>query len=177
MKTKIFILALAISLASPAFAADEKIDPANYICAELIAANLDGQPPIYEGLQLDGYYSAKNGQTVADASLLAPMLVEVSDSCASKPAEKAIDHWKLARKNYAVSSDATWKADTITCGDYAANPDDGSGFVIWLDAYNRGKTGKSASVLSSQEALDNFLEVCKANPKKLMLEVIDENAR
>lgn len=158
-------------------AADEKIDPATYICAELIAANIDGQPPIYEGLQLDGYYSAKKGYPEADASILAPMLVEVSDSCASQPAETALSHWEKARENHSIDQSGIWNANKYTCADYIADPDNGSGFVIWLDAYNRAKTGKSASVLGSQEAIDNFLEVCKANPQRLMLDIINETGR
>lgn len=171
------ILATVLCLAGYAYAADEKIDPPSYICAELIAANLDGQPPLYEGLQLDGYYSAKNGISAADAAILAPMLIEVSDSCASEPADKALVHWEMARKNHPADPDTIWKADKYTCEEYAANPDEGSGFVIWLDAFNRAKTGKTASVLSTQEAIDNFVQVCKSQPKRLMLDVINETAR
>lgn len=177
---KYFCLSAALTLlllTGFAHAADEKIDPATYICAELIAANIDGQPPIYEGLQLDGYYSGQKGYTEADAAILAPMLVEVSDSCASQPADTALSHWEKARQNFLVEQSGAWNANKYTCADYVADPDDGSGFVIWLDAYNRAKTGKSASVLESQEAIDNFLEVCKANPKKLMLDIINETAR
>lgn len=162
---------------NPVWAADDKIDPETYICAELVAANLDGQPPLFEGLQLDGYYSAKKGKPFADAAILAPMLIEVADSCASEPADKALTHWEMARKNHPESTDTQWNADTYTCADYVANPDDGSGFVIWLDAYNRGKTGKTASILSSQEAIDTFVAECKANPKKLMKDMINQTAR
>ena len=177
MRMAICLLALGLCLAPAARAADDMIDPASYICAELIAASLDGQPPIYEGLQLDGYYSAKKGLADADASILAPMLIEVSDSCASQPADKALAHWEKARANYPVEAGGVWNAKNYTCADYADNPDDGSGFVIWLDAYNRGKNSGNASVLSSQEAIDNFVEACKANPKKLMLDVIKEMAK
>lgn len=177
MKLLLLCLSFILLGADWAQAADEKIDPSSYICAELAAANLDGQPPIYEGLQLDGYYSAKEGNPYADASILAPLLVEVSDSCNAEPTDKALAHWKMARKNMPPVQVSLWNAKKFTCADYAADPDEGSGFVIWLDAYNRGLTGKSASVLSSQEAIDNFVEVCKANPGKLMLDVINENAR
>lgn len=170
-------MAFVLLMTGPALAADEKIDPATYICAELIAANIDGQPPIYEGLQLDGYYSAQKGYPEADASILASMLVEVSDSCASQPAEKALSHWEKARENHLTEQSGLWNANKYTCADYAADPDEGSGFVIWLDAYNRAKTGKSASVLASQEAIDNFIDVCKANPQRLMLDIINETAR
>lgn len=177
MKNIFFGIMFGMLMASPAFAEDEKIDPATYICAELIAASVDGRPPIYEGLQLDGYNAAKSGQTEADAMSLAPMLMEVSDSCAAMPTDKALQHWKAARKNHSVDSSTPWKADKVTCADYAANPDDGSGFVIWLDAYNRAKTGKNASILTDQATLDKFLEMCQANPKRLMIDVLNESAK
>lgn len=168
---------LLLGLAAPCHAADEMINPANYICAELVAANVDGEPPIFEGLQLDGYYSGQKNLPYADASILGDMLIEVADSCSAKPADKALAHWEMARKNHPAENSAIWNANTYTCADYAANPDDGSGFVIWLDAWNRAKTGKTASVLSSQEAIDNFLELCKANPQRIMRDVINENGR
>ncbi len=176
---RIFILSLLISCLafSHAQAADEKIDPASYICAELVAANIDGESPLFEGLQIDGFYSARNGVAEADASIMAPMLMEVSDSCASQPADKVLAHWEKARKNHPPSASGKWSANSYKCSDYAADPDDGSGFVIWLDAYNRAKKGKAESVLSSQEAIDNFIQVCKDNPDQLMLDIIDRTAR
>lgn len=176
IKTAIFTAAI-LCAATTAFSADEKIDPATYICAELVAANVDGQPPIYEGLQLDGYLAAKENHVVADSAALAPMLIAVSDSCSAKPTEKAIDHWRELRKNYPYLNEGQWRADKTTCADYFANEDDGSGFVIWADAWQRGKSGSSASVFESQPTLDHFLEVCKNNPKKLLVDVIKENAK
>lgn len=170
----LMILSMAFSHAQ---AADEKIDPATYICAELTAANVDGEPPLFEGLQIDGFYSAKNGVAEADADIMAPLLIEVSDSCASQPTDKVITHWAKARKNHASGAGGKWNATAYKCSDYAADPDDGSGFVIWLDAYNRAKKGKQESVLSSQEAIDNFIQVCKDNPDQLMLDIIDRTAR
>lgn len=176
---RLFILSLIISCMafSHARAADEKIDPASYICAELVAANTDGEPPLFEGLQIDGFYSAKNGVSEADASIMGPLLIEVSDSCASQPADKVITHWAKARKNHVSAAGGKWNANAYKCSDYAADPDDGSGFVIWLDAYNRAKKSKRESVLSSQEAIDNFIQVCKDNPDQLMLDIIDRTAR
>lgn len=175
-KIAVFIIA-ALWPAVCALAADEKIDPATFICAELVTASLDGQPPLYEGLQLDGYLAAKQKHVVADADAMAPLLVAVSDSCAAKPAEKALDHWKELRKLYPFQDDGQWRVDRATCGDYNANPDDGSGFVIWADAWQRGTSGSSASVFVNQATLDHFLEECRANPQKLLVEVIRENAK
>lgn len=176
IKKILFALGL-LCAAAPLQAADEKIDPATYICAELVAASVDGQPPIYEGLQLDGYLSGKTGQSVADSETLPPMLIAVSDSCSAKPGDKAVDHWKELRVQIPWPGDGSWRADKTTCSDYTANPDDGSGFVIWLDAYNRGKNNTGSSILSSQETLDNFLKACAANPKKLMLDVLKDSAK
>ncbi len=177
MKPFIITLVFLFFLAIQANAADEKIDPATYICAELVAASLDGQPPVFEGLQIDGFYSAQKGISRADPALLAPLLIEVSDSCASQPTDKVLSHWEKARKKHLAESPNVMDVNKYKCSDYIANPDDGSGFVIWADAYNRAKKGKSASVLSSQEAIDNFLQVCKNNQDKLMIDIIDQTAR
>lgn len=158
-------------------AEDEKIDPATYICAELVAASLTGQPAIYESLQLDGYNAAKTGQTSADAANLGELLLEVNDSCTAMPTEKALDHWKMARQHFPVDSSSPWRADKTLCGDYSKDPDNGSGFIIWLDAYNRAKTGKDASILKDQATLDSFLEKCNASPKRLIIDVLNENAK
>lgn len=177
MKGKSLFLAIILTLPLPAFAASDKIDPATYICAELVAASVSGEPPIFEGLQLDGYASAKAGQTGADASTLQDMLIEVSDSCAAEPTDKALQHWQMARKNHPVPDDLAWRADKTTCADYNANPDDGSGFIIWLDGYWRAREGKSASILTDQKIFDNFMEACKASPNKLIIDVIAASAK
>lgn len=171
------IAVFVIFLAVPAFAADEKIDPATYICAELVASSIDGQPPIYEGLQLDGYAAAKSGGVVADSETLNDMLLAVTDSCSPKPEEKALEHWQSLRENFPVPDDGPWRADKTLCSAYVANPDDASGFIIWLDAYNRGKTGKNASVFGDQATLDHFLEVCRRSPDRLIIDVLAENAK
>ena len=57
---------LMLSLPVAAQAADEKIDPATYICAELVATGVSGQPPLFEGLQIDGYAAAALDKPVAD---------------------------------------------------------------------------------------------------------------
>lgn len=168
---------LALLVASGAFAADEKIDPETYICAEIVASSVDGVPPIFEALQLDGYAAGKAGESVADPHGLENLLLIVYDSCSAKPEEKALPHWQEARKGIPWQDSGSWKADKTTCADYQANTDDGSGFVIWLDGYQRAKTGKRASVFANQETLDHFLEQCAKNPQRLMYDVMIENAR
>lgn len=177
MKKILLMAFLATALAAPAQAADDKIDPETFICAELVATAADTEPPIFEGLQLDGYASGLAGQPAADASSLQPMLIRVYDSCTARPTDNALQHWQEIRRQMPASTDSAWRADKTTCGDYYANEDDGSGFVIWLDGYQRAKNGKKASVFTDQPTLDHFLAVCKANPQRLMLDVMVENAK
>lgn len=163
--------------AGQANGADEKIDPGTYICAELVASSVNGVPPIFEALQLDGFAAARAGKTVAHPEGLEELLFIVFDSCAAKPEDNALEHWQMARRQIAWQDDGSWRADKTTCADYQANTEDGSGFMIWLDGYQRAKTGKGESVFSSQEVLDKFLDVCAKNPQRLVYDVMVENAR
>lgn len=172
----IALICVASLPVAPLFAADEKIDPKTYICAELVASSIDGVPPIYEALQLDGFAAGKKGEPAADPEMLQPLLLAVSDSCAAEPTDQALAHWEKARSAYPPPQSA-WRADKTTCADYAANPDDGSGFVIWLDAYNRAGKNTDKSVLVDQAALDSFLDACGKNPGKLMLDVLADSAK
>lgn len=167
----------ALLVAGNALAADEKIDPDNYICAEFVASTVSGEPPLFEGLQLDGYAAARAGTPVADPALLSPLIQEVYDTCQAAPAEKVLPLWEKARKSRVVADEGPWRADRTTCGDYAANEEDGSGFVIWLDGYQRGKSGESGSALESNETLDAFLDACKRQPDALMLDVLAESVK
>lgn len=167
---------LALALALPARAGD-KIDPATYICAELLASAVSGEPPLFEGLQLDGYAAAKNGTDVADPAIMADVLLEVFDACQARPADTVAGIWQEVRKRHPVASDGPWRAGKTTCKDYAANEDDGSGFVIWLDGYRRGKSNDGTSVLESDETLDGYLDACRKRPDALMLDVLNERTR
>lgn len=164
-------------LTSSAFAASDKIDPQTYICAELLAANTTGEPPIFEGLQIDGYAAQKGGQTVADPQIMEPMLVQISDICQATPTEKVLTHWVKLRDNYTVSTESVWKADKTTCGDYYVNEDDGSGFLIWVDGWQRAKNNRNNSIFENQQTLDKFLTACKNAPEKLVVDIIDETLK
>ena len=167
----------ALAIAGPALAANDKIDPTTYICAELVAATTSGEPPLFEGLQLDGYAAARAGAPVADAEVMSPVLLEVYDTCQAAPTDKVLPHWETARKNRVVATEGPWRADKTTCKDYAANEEDGSGFVIWLDGYQRGKSGAPASALESNDSLNAFLEACKKEPDALMLDVLAKSVK
>lgn len=180
MKKTIFSFALFafVALMGQQAAAADKIDPATYICAEFDALNsATGQPPIFEGLQIDGYAAAKDGVDAADPSVLGDILVEIAGQCATKPADAILPMWQKVRKSMNPDASGPWNATKSTCKQFSGDRDNGEGFVVWLDGYNRQKTGKDASVLSSQESYDAYFASCKANPDKLMLDVIRELAK
>lgn len=178
MKKILLLCFLLLGLPAAALAANEKIDPTTYICAELVALpTTDGQPPLFEALQIDGFASAAQGKTVADPEIMAPLLSQVYAACQSQPTEKVLTLWEKGRETLPVAEDGSWKADKTRCKDYAANEEDGSGFLVWLDGYNRQKSGKPASVLESNDTVDAYLEACGQKPEALMIDVMRESAR
>ena len=55
MKKWLLCCCLLLALPLAAQAEDEKIDPANYICAEFVAQGAVSQdPPVFQALQIDG---------------------------------------------------------------------------------------------------------------------------
>ena len=180
MKGTFLFLAMLASLCvatAPATAAD-KIDPASYICAEFSALNsTSGEPPLFEGLQMDGFAAAKDGIDAADPNVLAGILVEIAGQCATKPADAILPLWQKVRKALDPATDGPWNATKVTCKQLNEDRDTGDGFVVWLDGYNRQKTGKNASILDSQESFDAYFAACKASPEKLMIDVMRELAK
>ena len=179
MKKLLILCCLMLGLPVAVQAGSDKIDPATYVCAELITQPIadGGQPPVFEGLQIDGYVSAKMGNPIADPETLAPMLGQVYAACQANPTKKAATVWQEARKTFPVDTTSTWRADKSLCKDYTANPDDGSVFVIWLDGYNQGKSDKTASVLTRDDTLKAYLDACSKKPDSLMLDVLAESAK
>ena len=153
MKKLLILCCLMLGLPVAVQAGSDKIDPATYVCAELIT------------------------QPIADPETLAPMLGQVYAACQANPTKKAATVWQEARKTFPVDTTSTWRADKSLCKDYTANPDDGSGFVIWLDGYNQGKSDKPASVLTSDDTLKAYLDACSKKPDSLMLDVLAESAK
>ena len=84
--------------------------------------------------------------------------------------------WQKVRKRLPHAQDGPWRADKTTCKNYNDNPSDGSGFVIWLDGYLRGKNNNDASVLKSDVDLNAFFEQCKREPARLMQDVMHDCA-
>jgi hypothetical protein len=157
---------------------EEKIDPADFICAELVALpTTTGEPSLFEALQIDGYVSAARNNNVADPQIMAPLLEQVYMACQANPTEKVLTFWRSGQEMFTIAEDGPWKADKTTCGDYAVNEEDGSGFLIWLDGYNRQKNGLTASVLENDASLNAFLAKCKKEPQSLMLDVMKESVK
>ena len=179
MKKVLVLCCLLLGLPMTAQADNEKIAPDSFICAELVTIPMTdgGQPPIFESLQIDGYASAKLGDPVAHPEILAPILTEVYAYCQAKPTDKVADVWTKARKAQPTPEKGTWQADKTTCKNYNDDPDNGSGFVIWLDGYNRGKNKTQASILENDETLKVFLDACAKQPDALMLDVLAKSAK
>ena len=173
MKT-ILLLAAAL-LTSGAAHAGDKIAPEEYICAQFMAAGV-AEAPVFEALQLDGNYAAANGETVADPALVTPILEEVFTVCGEKPEARVYPLWETARKGHPAPTEGKWRADKSTCADFIADEDNASGFIIWLDAYQR-KLGKStASILESDKKANDFMAACRKNPQSLMLDLMKKEA-
>ena len=170
---KLLFCALLLSLPATAAARNDKIDPASFICAEFVAlAAVAQEPPLFEGLQIDGFAAAADGQTVASAGVMPALLASVNAVCGARPTDKVLSIWRKGRQSAGVPSDGPWRADKTTCRDYAENEDDGSGFVIWLDGYHRQKSGSGDSVLESDARLQDYLKACGRRPDALMLDVM-----
>ncbi|GFH63215.1 MAG: conserved hypothetical protein [Candidatus Desulfovibrio kirbyi] len=176
---KWFAAACLLGMLSLPVYADDKIDPNDFICAELMSLPLmDADPALFEVLQIDGYVSALLDKTDADAQRMLPLMQQVYNGCQSKPASTVLSLWQAARMAYPDSpNNSAWKADKTTCADYSANEEDGSGFVIWLDGYNRQKNPQALSVLESDDALKAYLEACANRPESLMLEIMQEKTK
>ena len=134
MKKVLVLCCLLMGLPVAAQAANDKVSPNSFICAELVTMPMTdgGQPPIFEALQIDGYVSAGAGDTAAHPDILASLLTGVYTYCQSHPTDKVADVWAKARKAQDIPEGDTWQADKTKCSDYNADPDNGSGFVIWL---------------------------------------------
>ena len=110
-------LTLLLALPCAPQAANDKIDPATYICAELVTQPIsgDGEPPVFTALQIDGYASAKAGNVVADPDSLASILDQVYAVCQTKPADTVLSVWQEARKLLPAGTESPWRADKTTC--------------------------------------------------------------
>ena len=152
------LCALLTGLPLTAKAANAKIDPESYICAELVAlASTESDGPLFEALQLDGYAAAALEQDLAVPEALAPLAMQVVAICQA-----------------VFPRGGPWQAERVPCKTYNDNPDEGSGFPVWLDGYNRQKSGTTASILENNETYQSFLQACSRKPEARMLDVLRE---
>ncbi|MBQ3059286.1 MAG: hypothetical protein IJD16_03100 [Desulfovibrio sp.] len=169
---------LLAGLPASGMAANAKIDPESYICAELVAlASTVQEAPLFEVLQMDGYAAAAAGQDVAVPEAVAPILGQVLGICQAQPTEKVAAVWQAVRQQSLLPENGPWHADRTTCGQFTAAQEDGSGFPVWLDGYNRQKNGNRSSILNDNESFQGFLKACAKKPDSLMLDVLREQAR
>ena len=151
MLKKVLLAALAlVCVPNLVLAANEKIDPETYLCAELVSNEtlLQGEAPLFEGLQLDGYASAAVNMDVASPDAVHIILNEAVNWCQERPTDKVYSIWQQMRATGPVP-EGDWNAKTSTCADFALNQDDASGFIIWLDGYNRKANNTTKSILNS----------------------------
>lgn len=173
------VLALVLMWAPlAANAANDKIDPATYLCAELVSNELAlrGELPIFEGLQIDGYVGAKIDNDMAAVDTVNMILQQAVMWCQDRPTDTVISVWEQMRVTGPTPKEG-WLAKSSTCADYALNPDDASGFIIWLDGYNRKLSDTDKSILNTDEDVQAFIDACMISPKKTMLEVLQETAK
>ncbi|HIW01187.1 MAG TPA: hypothetical protein H9894_08370 [Candidatus Desulfovibrio intestinipullorum] len=167
-------------LCMPGFvmAANEKIDPATYLCAEYVSSEavLQGEPPLFEGLQIDGYASAAVNMDVASPDTLHILLGQAYMWCEKRPTDTVLSVWQQMRATGPVPI-GEWNAKTSTCADFAMAQEDASGFIIWLDGYNRRLQNTTKSILNSDEDIQSFIDACLISPKRTMLEVLQEQAK
>lgn len=178
MKNVLFAFLLTLFFPAAVLADNDKINPENYLCAEMISEPgiLKGEPPLFQGLQIDGYVAAGLNMKVASPDTVQVVLTQVFMWCQKRPDEKVIGVWKEMRSTGPVP-DGHWNAETSTCRDYALAPDDASGFIIWLDGYNRKIQGTEKSILNSDKDIQDFIDACMISPSRKMIDVLREHVK
>ena len=118
-------------LAHTARAEDEMIDPSDYICAEFVAlASTQAEPPLFQGLQIDGFVSSNMGKATVDPRLIMTLMTTTYAMCQKDPTAVVADLWQDLRKEMPDPQDEKWRADATTCRQYNENPTDGDGVVV-----------------------------------------------
>lgn len=87
---KLACLAVAACLcfAAPLAAQAEKVDMAKITCEQMFQ---DEDSAVYMYFWLDGYFSAKSGDTVLDAAGAEGDLTALAEACAASPGKKVLD--------------------------------------------------------------------------------------
>lgn len=157
---------------------NQRIDP-DYSCAEYVALALtESEGPVFQALQIDGFVSAELGTTWVDPDIVKAMMQNVFLVCQEKDhlSNPAAFEWENIKKNVADPPERPWDADVTTCAQYAEDPDNGSGFLIWLDAYNRRYNATDRTILDSDADIQACIAACASRPNDRVLDVLKDVA-
>ena len=122
MKKWLLCCCLLLALPLAAQAEDEKIDPANYICAEFVAQGAVSQdPPVFQALQIDGYVSSNIGYTVADPQAINVLVPQAYLMCQEQPTAVVAEIWEPLKKKLPRPISGEWEADVTKCRIYLKN--------------------------------------------------------
>ena len=171
------LLCLALLAGRSAVAADdnERINP-DYICAQYLAlASTSPSGPLFQALQIDGFVSAEQGTTWADPDTIKGLMPAVYAMCEKHPTDPVAVQWEQVKRLIEDPVEKPWDADTTLCRRLNENPDDASGFVVWLDGYNRQYSVTKKSILDSDRDIQRFIEACKGRPDDRMLDVLRDS--
>lgn len=175
MKLWLFLIGIFILAPNYAKAENDKIDPNSFICAEFLAiSSISGKLPEFESLQIDGYSAASSGANIADPLSMGLIAEEVSLYCEKKPSEVILPFWKKLRTSIPLPKEGKWDAEKATCKDFIDDEDTGSGFVVWLDGYNRQKSNNTSSILENNTIFNDYLNSCRIKPEEKMLDLMRE---
>lgn len=173
------LLGLALLVGQNALAADdnERINP-DYICAQYLAlASTSPEGPLFQALQIDGFVSAEQGTTWADPDTVKGLMRAVYGLCEEHATEPVAVHWEQVKRIIEDPVEKPWDADVTLCRQLNDNPDDGSGFIVWLDAYNRQYSVTKKSILDSDASIQKFINACKQRPDDRMLDVLRDTLK
>ncbi len=156
MKEALFAALLALCLAAPALPPATKIDPETYICAELLASNTSGEPPLLKACR----WKAMPAQKAAARSWPTSFChgtyayLDIRHLPGRADRHEFCPTGTRSGKNLPIATEGPYRADKTTCGEYYADEDNGSGFLIWLDGWQRAKNGRQDSIFENQATLD-----------------------
>jgi hypothetical protein len=140
---------------------------------------------------IDGYLSAKTGDTVVDAYQLQRLAERLESSCRANPSMLLMDAVKKIKKRPSRTEAGTKGVrhgqderytdidmTKVTCGDVLQikDPQMQKAVVIWLDGYESAKTGDTVvDVYKLQDLARRLEEYCRANPSTLLLKVLKKH--
>jgi hypothetical protein len=135
---------------------------------------------------IDGYLSAKSGNTMVDTVQLQTMAERLERSCRANPSMLLLDAVNKTKKGATKNStggvrDAGNDGNNIdmtkvTCREALQIKDSQTqkAVVIWIDGYRSAKSGNTSVDINKLKNLADRLEgYCRANPSALLLEAVE----